>query len=82
MTLAELRELAVVDLTSMAASPNHAAHVRRLAQSIAAEGLREPLMLVRWAGRLMLGEGHHRLLALESLGWTSVPVAVLPLTAC
>jgi ParB-like chromosome segregation protein Spo0J len=75
MQIADVLGMVVLDLDALRRSPNHAAHIRRLAADIAVNGLREPLETVTYCGRTMLGEGHHRLLAVESLGWTEVEVS-------
>lgn len=56
----------------------HPDEVEKLAQSIAEEGWREPLMLEYYKGNKMvlLGEGNHRLHSARQLGLTHVPVRV------
>ena len=53
-------------------------HINELAESIKKEGLREPGMMAYYQeGRTAyLGDGHHRMAALERAGFTHMPVMV------
>lgn len=53
-------------------------NVQRIAESIAEQGWREPLMLEYYSKdkKVLLGEGNHRLQAARQLGLTHVPVWV------
>jgi ParB-like nuclease domain len=73
-TMDEVHELFLVREQS---DPEFRARMEELRQSMAAEGLREPVVgnITGCAngGRPNLGDGHHRFSAARSLGWTDIP---------